>query len=1410
MNTIYKNIFPGLLALLMCIATVGKARAGIHLVNTNSDDVTTVGSFRNIISSLADGDTIKFNPSMANDTIKVSSALSITGSQKSITIIGDGVTLELNASSSTWNGFHKLTVEGVSFLYRGGRLTMDADSAFIRNCRVSLDRNVSSTYLNFNPGAGVSLFEGCAFITAPTVSGDNPQYPLYISGTGRTTFVSCTFFRPPYTGAKPTYLYAFHNPGSSSQSKTLINCVLVDGSMVSPGFTSSGGYNVLMGKDINITKAAGDTIMSQTATSPLVEVDGIYKVRFTNGEGLAYRLLPPQSMWEDAGLSGINFPDKDLAGNGIDYSCKTHAGAWQEVHLEFGETEPERVCTGTAPTGVTITAPTATIYTESGDYEFSSVVDPGDASQTVTWSSSNENIATIAPDGNSKARLTPVAPGTVTITATAAGTSVKAEVEVDVIAYIHVDHVEMPATLKFANYSNNVKVITAKVMPENALNKRLTWAVDDPNGYFDITSGNDKAIVKFRSGVSIPDVGTATVTVTSEDGATVASCEVQIHTTDYTDGVFMVVEGNYNTMPGSVHFLYPDGRWDELIIGGGVTGQFGTIYGENFYYVAKQNRDMYVINASTMKTDVHACISALSDGDPRSFVGVDNHTGYLSTSNGIYVFSLDFDGLYITPTGSITSSEGDATNGGQEGNPNSGLYTGQAGTMVRAGNYVFAIHQTKGLLVIDLATHQVVKTMTGYPFHGLALAHDGYLWSGANDRLTRLDPWTLEVTEITPILPSGYHWPRPTNWAAWRIESLHADPNTNALYWAHGGGSGAAFGAEYIYRYDIDANTVTRVLNMHDDFPGWVSYEATIGVRPTTGEVYVAAYRGNSLSDYKVIRFDPSDTNPANVIEYPMSEQLWFPSAFVFPDTAAPVINASFPTSVTLNETHCYDTLSLRPLVTDADNMSAAIVKTIEAIGNPTLVSALIRHDSLFITPLKDLTAPQTTTVSLKFNSNGKVVTQDLSVTVEPGAIAHPVTGITLNRATAAIAVGQTLQLAATVNPADADNKEMRWTSNLPYIASVDNNGLVTAHLAPATVTITATTVEGGFKAVCDITVEPPAVNNPFALNCTDTTIAVGDSVQLSITESEQYTKLVWHSLNEAVATVSDSGMVTAVAPGTAKIMVEDPESDRFNVCMITVPVPYYIHLDHTVLIMNEGDMVTVKATISPPDSTVNWSTGDGTVADVTDKGLVIAGVPGNAIIVAQLGNTQVYDTCKVTVRDIPFTVEVIEVGSDRATLKFPRVFSANCYPVYLYEGVSDSPVSVDTVKATAQSPNIFNFTQLKPDFFYEVAVAVISTVNGVDETVSTTTRVQFNTKVSTSIGGIDATNAAAWYSGGVLRLRNLKGYAGHVTSVTGQSLKVLRVNNDEETFAVSLSPGIYILTAQKEGDRKTFKFVVH
>lgn len=81
-----------------------------------------------------------------------------------------------------------------------------------------------------------------------------------------------------------------------------------------------------------------------------------------------------------------------------------------------------------------------------------------------------------------------------------------------------------------------------------------------------------------------------------------------------------------------------------------------------------------------------------------------------------------------------------------------------------------------------------------------------------------------------------------------------------------------------------------------------------------------------------------------------------------------------------------------------------------------------------------------------------------------------PVLGVTLDKQTMSLTVGSTGTLTAIINPADAANKNLTWTSDKEAVATVDEKGQVTA-VAEGTANITVKTVDGEKTAVCAVTV---------------------------------------------------------------------------------------------------------------------------------------------------------------------------------------------------------------------------------------------------------------------------------------------------------------------------------------------------
>jgi len=167
-----------------------------------------------------------------------------------------------------------------------------------------------------------------------------------------------------------------------------------------------------------------------------------------------------------------------------------------------------------------------------------------------------------------------------------------------------------------------------------------------------------------------------------------------------------------------------------------------------------------------------------------------------------------------------------------------------------------------------------------------------------------------------------------------------------------------------------------------------------------------------------------------------------------------------------------------------------------------------------------------------------------------------PVTGVTITPTAATLGVGATQQLTATVAPANATNKNVSYSSNNTGVATVNSSGLVTA-IASGTATITVTTQDGAKTATAVITVNSSNVGvTSVSLSPATATLSVGATQQLTATvlPSNATNKAVsYASNNTGVATVNASGLVTAIANGTATITVTTADGNKTSTASITV-----------------------------------------------------------------------------------------------------------------------------------------------------------------------------------------------------------------------------------------------------------------
>ena len=194
-------------------------------------------------------------------------------------------------------------------------------------------------------------------------------------------------------------------------------------------------------------------------------------------------------------------------------------------------------------------------------------------------------------------------------------------------------------------------------------------------------------------------------------------------------------------------------------------------------------------------------------------------------------------------------------------------------------------------------------------------------------------------------------------------------------------------------------------------------------------------------------------------------------------------------------------------------------------------------------------------------------------------------------------------------------------------------------------------------------------------LNKTTLTLAVGEEQPLTATvlpDNAENKTLTWISSNTKIATVSDAGLVKAVAVGSATITAR--AGGRSATCTVTVePIAVEsVTLDKTELTLKPGKSEALTATVLPDDAenkTVTWSSSDTKIASVNDAGLVTAVAPGSATITARAGGRSA--TCTVTVE--PIAVESVTL--DKTNLTLHRDDSETLTATVLPDDATDSKV---------------------------------------------------------------------------------------------------------------------------------------
>jgi len=297
---------------------------------------------------------------------------------------------------------------------------------------------------------------------------------------------------------------------------------------------------------------------------------------------------------------------------------------------------------------------------------------------------------------------------------------------------------------------------------------------------------------------------------------------------------------------------------------------------------------------------------------------------------------------------------------------------------------------------------------------------------------------------------------------------------------------------------------------------------------------------------------------------------------------------------------------------------------------------------------------------------------------------------ISIAGAVSNLTVGATTQLVATQNPIGTN---LVFTSSSPSVASVSSSGVVTA-IAAGTTTISATyQYEGKSYSSSGFVMNVTAAVNPVISisGPVSGSLPVGGKLQVTAAQSPVGSNLTFVSSNPAVATVDASGIVTAVANGTATISAtyqyngKTYSSSGYSVTVAASVVPK-ITISASATSVDIGGNIQVSSTQDPIGATLKYASSNIAVAKVTAAGLVTGVAAGSANITA----SYVYNG--KTIKSSPIAITV----TDKLVT-----------PVITLTGPADNSVVIGkTLQVTS------NRNPLGASFAYKSSKPTIATVN--------------------------------------------------------------------------------------------------
>ncbi len=879
--------------------------------------------------------------------------------------------------------------------------------------------------------------------------------------------------------------------------------------------SSDGGQSFTSVSGVGYCEAVGFGKAASGANYPTVfafaEIDGVKGVFRSIDQGTSWARVNDDAH-EYGGLANGEFVVGDMnvfgrvymstAGRGIVYGDPT------------GSTTPV--------TGISISPATATVSI-GGTTLLNAVISPSNASnQSVNWNSGNSGIASVSSSG----LVTGVSAGTVSITATSVDGGYIAVAEVNV-ASVAVEGVAVtPASVTLD--PSETQQLSAIVSPSDATNQNVTWS----------TSDGSIATVDGDGLVMAISYGTATITATTEEGGYTASSSVSVNFVEtpvtgisVSPTTSLLEPDGTTTLESTLEPLYATNQvvyWSSdnesvaTVSSDGIVSAISegvaviTVTTDDGGYTASATISVSTIEFGTILCEYWDGVSGTAVSDLTSSSDYpDNPSRTESlTSIEIPVDQGDSYGTrirgYIHPTASGSYTFWLA------GDDNCELYLS---TDANAANITrIAYHEgwTNSQEFDKYATQQsaAVDLVAGQQYYIEALQKEGnggdnlaVAWEGPG-----ITQSVIGSSYISPFITGGNSAPiasvtatpisgeSPLNVSFDAAGSSDPDGDALSYSWDFGDGN-TATGVTANNTYDAVGTYTVSVTVSDGSLSDVASVDITVEdvIVPVTGisisPTNITMSLGDNISTIititpsnatnQAVSYSSGNTSVATVSSGGVISAVGLGSAVITVTSDDGGYTATVDVSV-IDETISVTGVSVSPTSVTIDvNESATLSETV-APSDATNQSVSWSSSNSNVATVSSTgvvtgIASGTATITVTTVDGGYTA----SAAIVVNAVDIPVAGVSVSPTSASISVGSSTTLSAVVNPTNATNQSVSWSSEDVTVASVNSSGVVSG-ITEGTTYITVTTDDGGYTASATVEVTSGGItpcDNPVTVS---------------------------------------------------------------------------------------------------------------------------------------------------------------------------------------------------------------------------------------------------------------------------------------------------------------------------------------